>query len=304
MTRPAFPRKTAVTGDGRAYGAASVSRVAYVAKGIPAALRKRWTTGIDHLGRRAWHLTGATSRAAVRRRATHPSVPEGTRVYAIGDIHGRLDCLDGVLDKLDADLQAHPCRRAAVIFLGDYIDRGPASAHVLDRLIEMQETHQAICLRGNHEALLDQFLQEPATLANWAGLGGLSTLMSYGLEPPLQPRAEDGAALAARLAGVMPERHRTFLGALPATHVFGDYVFVHAGLRPRVRLAQQADEDLLWIRDDFLLHEAYHEKMVVHGHTPVMAPDVRRNRINIDTGAFATGRLTCLVLEGEDRRFL
>jgi serine/threonine protein phosphatase 1 len=225
-------------------------------------------------------------------------------VYAVGDIHGRLDLLDALLARIDADLEGHAAEKSLQVFLGDYIDRGEASAQVVDRLIRRGETTPMVCLKGNHEACLLDFLEDPEILGAWARNGGLTTLLSYGIEPGLDPDQGTRASLSAMLAETMPASHSHFLTTLPLTFTCGDYFFVHAGVRPGRSLARQREEDLLWIRDAFLSHEAPFERIIVHGHTPVMEPQVRANRINIDTGAYATGRLTCLRLEGEDIRIL
>ncbi len=237
-------------------------------------------------------------------RPARPRVPEGLRVYAVGDVHGRLDLLDPLLARIDADLEDHAAERSLQVFLGDYIDRGDASAQVVDRLIRRGETHATVCLKGNHEACLLEFLEDPEVLKTWARNGGLTTLLSYGVEPPLHTDQGTRSSLAATLEGAMPPAHLLFLSGLPLTFACGDFLFVHAGIRPGVALAGQREEDLLWIRDAFLCHEAPFEKVIVHGHTPVLEPQIRANRINIDTGAYATGRLTCLRLEGEDIRIL
>ncbi len=231
-------------------------------------------------------------------------VPEGIRIYAIGDVHGRADLLDRVFSSIDADLAANPANRPVHIFLGDYVDRGPASRDVLDLLISRERMHETIFLKGNHEVLFLQFLHDPAVLEDWRQYGGFDTLMSYGLTPPLNPSAEQLAALAAALETAMPADHRRFLNRLIVSFTCGDFFFVHAGVRPGVPLGQQRQDDLLWIRDDFLLHEGDFGKVIVHGHTPVLKPDIRSNRINIDTAAYATGQLTCLGLEGNKMWFI
>lgn len=233
-----------------------------------------------------------------------PNLPEGVRIYAVGDIHGRADLLEQTFARIDADLAKHPAPTPIQVFLGDYIDRGPKSAQVLEHLVQRGRTHRTICLKGNHEIYLLEFLRNPEILRPWGQFGGLTTLLSYGLTPSLNPADEEQVKLAEELDRVLPPDHRQFLGALPLSFSCGDYFFVHAGVRPGESLSRQRDEDLLWIRDEFLLHEEAFEKIVVHGHTPVMEPDVRRNRINIDTGAYATGRLTCLRLEGDEISFL
>jgi serine/threonine protein phosphatase 1 len=237
-------------------------------------------------------------------RPAPPRIPDGLRIYAVGDIHGRLDLLDPLLGKIDADLEGRPTDRSVQVFLGDYIDRGAASAEVLERLIQRSGTYPTVCLKGNHEACLLEFLENPEILAAWGHNGGLATLLSYGIAPIQDQDQRGSARLSARLAEAMPRTHLAFLTGLPLTFSCGDYLFVHAGVRPGIPLARQREEDLLWIRDAFLCHQAPFEKVIVHGHSPVMEPEIRSNRINIDTGAYATGRLTCLRLEGEDMRML
>jgi serine/threonine protein phosphatase 1 len=233
-----------------------------------------------------------------------PRIPAGIRIYAIGDVHGRIDLLDSLLKRVDDNLTASPIEQPIQVFLGDYIDRGPNSRNVLDRLIERSRTHKVICLKGNHETFLLEFLNDPAVLDNWRQWGALPTLMSYGLRPPSRLESDGHEKLALALRQAMPEAHRNFLIGLRATFVCGDYFFVHAGIRPGVPLDAQKEEDLLWIRDEFLASNTNFGKIVVHGHTPVGEPDIRKNRINIDTGAFASGNLTCLVIEGESRSFI
>jgi diadenosine tetraphosphatase ApaH/serine/threonine PP2A family protein phosphatase len=236
--------------------------------------------------------------------APQGSVPEGTRIYAIGDIHGRLDLLNSVLARIDMDMGLQPPSNAIRVFLGDYIDRGPDSRRVLDRLVNYCATQPTVCLLGNHEAFLREFLRNPDVLPVWRRCGGLETLLSYGLAPKIENDAQDQRDLASELDRALPSTHREFLNGLKQYFIFGDFFFVHAGVRPGICLTEQSEDDLLWIREDFLLSEAYFGKVVVHGHTPVHEPDVRPNRINIDTGAYATGRLTCLVLETDTIRFI
>jgi serine/threonine protein phosphatase 1 len=190
------------------------------------------------------------------------------------------------------------------VFLGDYIDRGPASRDVLDHLVIRDRTFRSVFLKGNHEGFLTGFLSNPSILEHWQYNGGLETLLSYGVRPSLNADAATQVQLAAALDEALPESHRQFIRKLESSFVCGDYFFVHAGVRPGIPLTKQREEDLLWIRQDFLLHEEDFGKVVVHGHTPVPQPDVRPNRINIDTGAFATGQLTCLVLEDDRVDFM
>jgi serine/threonine protein phosphatase 1 len=226
-----------------------------------------------------------------------PALPEGVRVYAVGDIHGRHDLLEGVLAAIDADCKRRPRARPITVFIGDYIDRGPDSRRVLDLLLRWWQGHEAIFLRGNHETFLPRFLADPSSLDEWRRYGGLETLLSYGLKPSINPDRDEQIKLAAELADAVPREHLGFLQALDLTFSCGGFLFVHAGVRPGVPIHEQAETDLLWIREDFLTWERPFEKFIVHGHTPVSEPDLRTNRINIDTGAYATGRLTCIVIE-------
>ena len=228
-------------------------------------------------------------------------IGESPLVYAIGDIHGSLQKLRDLMTLCEQHAEG---RSATFVFLGDYIDRGPQSAAVLDRLISRAKTHPTLCLKGNHESYLLEFLQDPGILEGWGQYGGLATLLSYGLRPTMQAGPAEQEELAVALERVLPESHRKFLAGMPLSFTCGDYFFVHAGVRPGTSLARQREEDLLWIRGDFLLHEGDFEKVIVHGHTPVRDPELRQNRINIDTGAYATGRLTCLVLEKDEKAFI
>ena len=248
-----------------------------------------------------------------RRSSTrNPRVPPGGRVYAIGDIHGRADLLDQMFKRIDADFSQAPLPHRLEVFLGDYVDRGPASRKVLDLLIERGRprpiergrSHQTIFLKGNHEALLMNFPANPSSLGSWRRLGGLETLMSYGLTPTAKADPRTEADLAAAFDKALPPSHRRFLSDLKTSFTCGDYFFVHAGVRPGVALEKQREEDLLWIRQEFLHCEDDFSKIVIHGHTPVLEPEIRSNRINIDTGAYATGRLSCLVLEADKVRIL
>ena len=231
-------------------------------------------------------------------------MPDGIRIYAIGDIHGRADLLEQVLKRIDADRATHPAPRCIEVFLGDYIDRGPASRKVLDLLVARQSAHRTVFLKGNHETFMIDFATKPFILEYWQNLGGLETLMSYGVTPSINADTADQVRLAATFDEVVPESHRRFLRDLNLSFTCGDFLFVHAGIRPGIPLAGQREEDLLWIRQDFLLYEDDFSKIVVHGHTPVVQVDVRPNRINIDTGAYATGTLTCLMLESDKMRVI
>jgi serine/threonine protein phosphatase 1 len=239
-------------------------------------------------------------RLNARAQRPRPRLPDGVRIYAVGDVHGRADLLDQVLSRIDADLAGDPNCRPVQVFLGDYVDRGPSSCGVLDRLIKRSRTHEIVCLKGNHESYVLEFLRNPAILDDWRMFGGLQTLQSYGLRPSLNADSTEQVELAMALDASLPNHHRAFLGSLSPSFICGDFFFVHAGVKPGIQLEQQQEEDLLWIRDDFLLCEEDFGKMIVHGHTPVRDPDIRHNRINIDTGAYTTGRLTCLIIEGDE----
>jgi serine/threonine protein phosphatase 1 len=232
-------------------------------------------------------------------RCSH-SLPNGMRVYAIGDVHGRADLLAELFAAIDADKARSPRAKTLLVFLGDYIDRGPASRRVIDLVIGRSNLQETVLLKGNHETYVAQFLNDPSVLAEWGHLGGLETLRSYGLRPSIKARDAEQRKLADRFAEALPQNHVRFFAGLKTSFSCGDFFFVHAGVKPGVPLEHQREEDLLWIRDDFLFYEKDFGKIVVHGHTPVRDADFRNNRINIDTGAYATGKLTCLVIdEGE-----
>jgi serine/threonine protein phosphatase 1 len=233
--------------------------------------------------------------------------PPGMRLYAIGDVHGRDDLLAEKHALIAADLAARPAPDHRIIHLGDYVDRGPESAAVIERLLTLKaRDRRAMFLKGNHEELLIDFLNDPVEGGPvFLDNGGTATLASYGVS---MNRWFFGnrhmISVADDLAKAMPAGHRAFMEGLDLSARFGDYFFCHAGVRPGVPLDQQNREDLIWIRGAFLHSPAEFEAVVVHGHTPTPEPEVRPNRINIDTGAVFTGRMTCLVLEGTAYRFL
>lgn len=233
--------------------------------------------------------------------ATKPN--ENSRLYVIGDIHGRLDLLDQVIAAIHRDVEEHG-PDALSVTLGDYIDRGPASRGVLDRLIESPFRTPYVALKGNHEEFLELFLADPAVGEHWRRLGGLETLHSYGVPVADLMVGRNYEQAADRLRAALPAEHVNFLQSLKTSFGHGKYFLCHAGVRPGVPLERQSDQDLLWIRDEFLNSKVNFGKIVVHGHTPVEEPEVLPNRINIDTGAFATGQLTCMVLEKVGHRFL
>ena len=228
---------------------------------------------------------------------------EGQRIYAVGDIHGRLDLLTEMLARIRADLAARPHPRPLMIFLGDYVDRGPDSRGVIERLIGLgQGDVPTAFLLGNHDRYVQAYLDDPDwydLTFHWLAdnLGGARTLASYGVEgaDPLRPAATRDAFAAA-----FPASHRAFLDGAALWVRRGGYVFAHAGLRPGVPLAEQDPEDLVWIREPFLTSSEDFGFKVVHGHTIVKAVEHHPNRIAVDTGAFRTGVLSCVVIEGAD----
>jgi serine/threonine protein phosphatase 1 len=241
-----------------------------------------------------------------RKPARTYAVPDGVRVYAIGDIHGRLDLLDSLLASIAADDRARGgALRTRYIFLGDLIDRGPESRGVVERLMALAEAGPDVrFLMGNHEEVLLRALDgDVRALRFLVRIGGRETLLSYGVGEE-EYRSHDYDDLLRIAAERVPAAHRAFLTGFEKWISVGDYLFVHAGIRPGVAIEDQAASDLYWIRDDFLRHRDSFGKMVVHGHSITEEIDVRANRIGIDTGAFASGRLTAIGLEGDERWFL
>ena len=243
----------------------------------------------------------ARSKRPVERR---PETPPGALIYAIGDVHGRGDLLERLICAILADAAARKSARAPeIVFVGDYVDRGPDSAGVIDQVLALRERDDVVvhCLKGNHEETVLSFLDDARAGPVWAEFGGMQTLASYNVAAP-QVRSDLEAWETARLAfaQAVPDRHLAFLRALELYVVAGDYVFVHAGLRPGVPLAGQTEQDLLWIRREFLEATRPFEKVVVYGHTPQRDAVVEPHRIGIDTGAFVTGVLTALRLSGRE----
>jgi serine/threonine protein phosphatase 1 len=242
---------------------------------------------------------------SVQFKGDQPAGPKGHRVYAVGDIHGRLDLLDELLGKIEADDRERPKAKTSIVFLGDLIDRGPQSAEVVERLrLYRPAFARTVFIAGNHEEVLLQLLGgETDLLANWLLYGGAECARSYGIEPDELRRAGPDDALSILKARI-PREHETFLSSFVDTASFGDYLFVHAGIRPGVPLANQDKSDLRWIRRPFLDDDSRHGHVVVHGHTISEEVEVRPNRIGIDTGAYRSGILTALGIEGRDRWLL
>lgn len=246
----------------------------------------------------------ATSLFAQRQAAQGGSagrIPEGRFVVAVGDTHGRLDLLDRLWPQIEDLARQSAARERTIVFLGDYIDRGPQSRELVDRLLAGFSGFEAIFLKGNHDDTLLQFLNDPNLGEVWRNFGGLETLKSYGIEHRL---GSSWGQTRAELLQRLPSEHLRFFQTLRLHYACGDYLFVHAGVRPGLLLEHQSERDLLWIRDEFLDSSMSFGRIVVHGHTPEKEPVVRANRIGIDTGAYMTGVLTALVLEGRTRRFL
>jgi serine/threonine protein phosphatase 1 len=223
--------------------------------------------------------------------------PSGMRIYAIGDVHGCVDLLEKAFTSIDSDIAALSNERVLQVFLGDYVDRGPDTKRTLDLLIDRSRDHETVFVRGNHEQLMLDFVDQPSVLSEWWSIGGAQTLLSYGLSlSPLWKPGEE-SSLRDALVAAMPYSHRAFLASLRSAYSCGDFFFTHAGVRPGIPLDLQREDDLMWIREPFLNSRYDFGKVVVHGHTPVRAPEVHPNRINIDTGAYATGCLSILSIE-------
>ncbi len=235
----------------------------------------------------------------------YPAVPLGQRVYAIGDIHGRLDLFDELLEQIQHDHETRSTAEMHLILLGDLVDRGPDSAGVIARAMELRATNPNIrFLAGNHEEVfLSALTGDAKNVRFFARIGGRETILSYGMSYETY-RDMDMESLAEELPRLVPQEHVDFVTAFENAIVIGDYAFVHAGIRPGVPVEEQENYDLRWIRGEFLSKDKVHDKMIVHGHTISEQVDERKGRIGIDTGAYDSGVLTAIGLEGADRWFL
>lgn len=231
------------------------------------------------------------------------SVPVGQRVYAVGDIHGRLDLFEALIAAIEADDAKAGEAQSTVILLGDLVDRGPHSAGVLARAREWQRQKTVRILTGNHEEMFLASFDDADTLRHFLRFGGKETVLSYGIDRQAYNAAEV-EEVQAMMREAVPQEDRDFIASFEDLIVIGDYLFVHAGIRPKVAFEEQRTKDLRWIREPFLSHTESHGAVVVHGHTISDAPVERDNRIGIDTGAYLHGRLTALVLEGSTRRYI
>jgi serine/threonine protein phosphatase 1 len=240
-----------------------------------------------------------------REKRAGPRGAAGKRCYAVGDVHGRLDLLETLFTQIAEHDAARPRRETTVVMLGDLIDRGPNSREVIERLMRpLPFPGRLICLKGNHEEMLGRGLGgEPQLLARWLEYGGRECARSYGLDVTL-PITQSMEVLEHNLRSAIPDRHIRFLNSLPDTARFGDYLLVHAGVRPGTPLQDQLPGDLRWIRDGFLESGADHGFVVIHGHSIALRVEERVNRIGIDTGAYMTGILTAVWLEDSERGFI
>lgn len=234
-----------------------------------------------------------------------PSGPRGHRAYVVGDVHGRLDLLETLLSKIEADSTARPKRKTSIVFLGDLIDRGPSSAAVIERLRTFRPNYaKPVFLMGNHEEVLLRVIAGEASLIpSWLRFGGVETLASYGFEVGQLASLSDTECVT-RVKQAIPETHIKFVSDFADTVSFGDYLFVHAGIRPGIELSEQSKADLRWIRDPFLDDRGERDFVVVHGHTIAREVEITATRIGIDTGAYHSGILTALAIEGERRWLL
>ncbi len=238
-----------------------------------------------------------------RAEAQRPAVPHGQRVYVVGDIHGRLDLFAALIDAIERDDSEAGAAETVVVLLGDLVDRGPDSAGVVAKAREWQARRRVRILAGNHEEMFLESFEDTNLLRHFLKHGGRETLLSYGIS--LERYNDSTLEELQRLMQLsVPEGDRAFLQGLEECFVIGDYLFVHAGILPEVPVEEQSRHDMLWIRDRFLRYPDRHSHIVIHGHTIHDDVDERDNRIGIDTGAYRSGRLTALALEGTGRRYI
>lgn len=243
--------------------------------------------------------------AVKRRRIDLGSAAQSFPVYAIGDVHGRLDLLKQAETKIAEDI-GMTGKDGLVLLLGDFIDRGPSSAQIITHLM-VKSDFKRLSLIGNHEDIFLRYLESPEKHSKWLELGGEQTLASYGIDVHSASFRQTSAKgrMKALLAEAIPESHKRFLSSLPISLKIGNILFVHAGVRPGVSLEEQSDEDMIWIREPFLsMGPKLDDLFVVHGHTATDLPSPGLQRIGIDTGAFHTGRLTVLRIEGSESRLI
>lgn len=233
-------------------------------------------------------------------------VPQGCCVYAVGDIHGRADLLQKLHKSIIEDAKTRQCQEKIIVYLGDYVDRGAFVKETIDELLRDDlKKFRREYLMGNHEQLLLNFLEDPAIFEYWFNLGGQATLLSYGVNASMSgPSIENIQGIQEELLEKIPDRHMQFYQSLKPNVQLGDYFFVHAGIKPGIALHDQEPEDIYWIRDEFLSSRDDHKLKIVHGHTVTQEVQNYSNRLCVDTGAYATGILTCAVLEEDQINFL
>ena len=232
---------------------------------------------------------------------------QSCRYYAVGDIHGRLDLIQPLISKIEKDISQHPEDKPILIFLGDYIDRGPDSKGVIDTLISLKKKYECVFLKGNHEDILLMFLKDAKKGPLWLINGGIETLKSYGIKQiSEEDKKNNYPELQNQLLKKIPKNHISFFkSTLQLTYEIKDYLFVHAGVRFNTPINKQKKQDLLWIREPFLSEDTNFEKIIVHGHSiNEKDPEIKSNRIGIDTGAYYTDILTCFVIAGDKTYFL
>ena len=217
-------------------------------------------------------------------------------IYAVGDVHGRADLLLRLIEKIESQIEISGELNPLIVFLGDYVDRGYESYEVIEIILRFMEFREVKVLRGNHEDMLLNALSTPDSIASWRAIGGLETLMSYGVNPTDVSRGRGYSEASAGFSEKIPERHRLFFESLDTSHIEGDFYFCHAGIRPGIPLDLQSPLDLLWIREPFLSYTDPHPKIIVHGHTPGDDVEFLNNRINVDTGAYLSNKLSCVRL--------
>lgn len=251
-----------------------------------------------------WRNLFGLKRSAGEAARAKACVPGGVVLYAIGDVHGQCRLLEDLLAQIQADVEPHKHERRILLFVGDYVDRGPSSRLVVERVRAGLPAFETVALKGNHEQILLDFVADAELWEVYRRLGGVETLTSYGVDHDLLLGSNVAAIHQAFLAAFPPEHH-AFLRSLHLSYDCGDYHFVHAGVRPGVRLDQQTEADQLWIREQFLTAgDVFGGRVIVHGHTPTREPEKLSFRINVDTGAYMTGRLTAAKFHGADVQFI
>lgn len=233
-------------------------------------------------------------------------MPAGEIAFVVGDIHGRNDLLLSVIERIATQEYVPDYKTRHIVFLGDYVDRGKKSKEVVQTLVDLDlPDFNIVTLDGNHESSMRGFLEDPVKSKRWLYYGGDATLRSYGIDVSLENLTEAGLiAKSAEFGAALPESHREFLYGLTSHHSVGDFYFTHAGVNPKHALEDQSERDLMWIRSDFLTHDGLYEKVIVHGHSISAQPEFKNNRIGIDTGAFYSNTLTCLMLYGKSKEIL